>query len=283
MPEFNRMTIVAAAEVIADSHSHSDIDVIEIEWNLSRRGGGSKSARTANLANGALEETDKVHTEAGLVTVERALIDRALASRHMVKDDTYWRRFKAGLRFDGFEVVEPVGDDDETRWGGSQTIKPAYIVRMLPDDLPGLKMREAESEVIQLLRKHRLTVAEGHLARSISAFQRGEWSGANGELRNFLESYLNEIADKLGCPPGLDSKQKRDFLGADLEPPFLLAEYNEWNSSPQKGQYVQGLMSRMHPHGGHPGLSEEEDATFRLQVNLVTARFFLRRLDRGAY
>jgi len=42
---------------------------------------------------------------------------------------------------------------------------------------------------------------------------------------------------------------------------------------------VQGLMNRMHPHGGHAGLSEEEDATFRLQVTLITARLFLRRLD----
>ncbi|MBB4279347.1 hypothetical protein GGE12_007161 [Rhizobium mongolense] len=46
---------------------------------------------------------------------------------------------------------------------------------------------------------------------------------------------------------------------------------------------IDALMSRMHPHGGHPGLSEEEDATFRLQINLVTARLFLRRLDRGPY
>ncbi len=29
MGEFNRMTVVAAAEVISDSYSHSDIDVIE--------------------------------------------------------------------------------------------------------------------------------------------------------------------------------------------------------------------------------------------------------------
>jgi hypothetical protein len=56
-----------------------------------------------------------------------------------------------------------------------------------------------------------------------------------------------------------------------------LTEYNEWNENNQKPQYIQGLMSRMHPHGGHPGLSEEEDATFRLQITLVTARLLLRR------
>ncbi len=82
----------------------------------------------------------------------------------------------------------------------------------------------------------------------------------------------------LGYAGADDSKAKRDFLG-NLEPPFLLTEYNEWNINNQKPQYVQGLMSRMHPHGGHPGLSEEEDAAFRLHISLVTGRLFLRRFD----
>jgi len=148
---------------------------------------------------------------------------------------------------------------------------------MLPDALPGLDFREAESEVDNLLRKHKLTVAAGHLQMALSAFQRGEWSSANGELRKLYESYLDEIANRLGYSGSGDGKARRDFLGSGVTPPFLLEEYNEWH--PQKTQFVQGLMNRMHPHGGHAGLSEEEDATFRLQVTLITARLFLRRLD----
>ena len=129
-----------------------------------------------------------------------------------------------------------------------------------------------------LLDRHGFSVAKGHLKQAVSAFGRGEWSSANGELRNFSESYLNEIASSLGCAGSGDGKAKRDYLGR-LQPPFLLADYNEWNANNQKPQYVQGLMSRMHPHGGHPGLSEEEDATFRLQISLVSARLFLRRFD----
>lgn len=74
-----------------------------------------------------------------------------------------------------------------------------------------------------------------------------------------------------------DSKLKRDFLGSGVRPSFLFEDYNEWNANNQKQQYVQSLMSKMHPHGGHPGLSEEEDAIFRLQIMLITARLFLRR------
>lgn len=283
MGEFNRMTVVAAAEVISDSHSHSDIDVLEVQWGIDDRGGGSsKPARVVGLSKAAIGGGPKVQTESGFVSLERALIETALANWSAVQDKHSWRKLKAGLRFDGFEVAEPNGNDSNG-WMSSTSKEPATLVRMLPSDIPGLDMREAESEVVQLLKKHQLSVAEGHLFRAISAFQRGEWSGANGELRNFLESYLNEIAEKFGCDPSADSKQKRDYLGSGVTPPFLLAEYNEWSPGGQKSPFVQGLMSRMHPHGGHPGLSEEEDATFRLQINLVTARLLLRRLDHGPY
>lgn len=53
-----------------------------------------------------------------------------------------------------------------------------------------------------------------------------EWSAANGELRNFYESYLNEIANALGYAGSEGSKAKRDFLGG-IQPPFLPTEYNE--------------------------------------------------------
>jgi hypothetical protein len=146
---------------------------------------------------------------------------------------------------------------------------------MLPDNIPETDFREAASEVELLLDQAAFTVAKGHLKQATSAFQRGEWSSANGELLNFFENYLNEIANGLGYSGPDNSKSRRDFLGSDTPPPFLLEDYNEWH--PQKTQFVQGLMNRMHPHGGHPGLSEEEDATFRLQISLITARLFLRR------
>ena len=281
MGEFNRMTIVAAAEIISDNYSHSEINVLEVQWGIAG-GGGSKPARVESLSKAAISDGPTVYTEGGLVSLERALVETALRCWSRSKDSPTWKKLKAGLRFDGFEVNEPVIEDNG-RWGRSAATGEATLVRMLPADIPGLNMREAEAEVVQLLQKHGLAIASGHLHRAMSAFQRGEWSGANGELRNFLESYLNEIAVKLGCDPAFDSRQKRDFLGADAKPPFLLSDYNEWTPGGQKTPFVQALLSRMHPHGGHPGLSEEEDATFRLQISLVTARLFLRRLDRGGY
>jgi hypothetical protein len=281
MSAFNRMTAVAAAEVVSEFKSHSDMEVLEVQWGISGRcAGSSKSARVADLARIAAEEQIEVMTIHGLVPIDRALVETAILAPPHAKTSFAWRKLIAGLRFDGFEVVEEKTEVESDRpWGQPRFETKVQLVRMLPSDIPELDFREAESEVKLLLDRHGFSVARGHLQQAVSAFSRGEWSSANGALRNFYESYLNEIAVALGYSSEGDSKAKRDFLGAGLEPPFLLADYNEWNANNQKPQYVQGLMSRMHPHGGHPGLSEEEDATFRLQITLITARLFLRRYD----
>jgi hypothetical protein len=275
MTEFNKMTIVAATEVIAEFMSHSEMSVLEVQWGIVGNA-SSKAARVASWAQHAiLSNAPQVMTENGLMNLPRAFVETAIKAPSGVRDSDAWKKFVAGLRFDGFEVIEmEVPAPSSAPWQPPRTM--VSLTRMLPADIPGLHFREAENEVTALLVHSGFSVAKGHLERAISAFQRGEWSSANGELRNFYESYLNEIAIQLGCDSQQDSKVKRDFLGR-LHPPFLLIEYNEWNENTQKPQYVQGLMSRMHPHGGHPGLSEEEDATFRLQITLVTARLFLRR------
>ena len=280
MSEFNRMTVVAAAEVIAGFQSHSDMEVLEVQWRIAGRcSASSKSARVADLARIACEEEIEVLTEGGQVHLGRALVEIAISAPEHKRRSAAWKMLVAGLRFDGFEVRSTqVEVESGDYWQSRGTETAVELVRMLPADVPELDFREAESEIALLLDRHGFAVTRGHLKRAVSAFSRGEWSSANGELRNFNESYLNEIATGLGYAGSGDSKASRDYLG-DLQPPFLLADYNEWNPNNQKPQYVQGLMSRMHPHGGHPGLSEEEDATFRLQVSLVTARLFLRRFD----
>lgn len=279
MKRFNRMTITAAAEIISSFKSHSEMHLLEVQWGIADYcNTSSKSARVASWAKLACDEELTVMIECGRVSLERALVETAIKSPSEQWKSDFWKKLIAGLRFDGFELVEnEIETSDFNLRFSKQKKKFVTLVRMLPDDIPGLDFREAESEIVTLLNLFGFGVAKGHLEQAISAFQRGEWSSSNGELRNFFESYLNEIAVALGCSRSANSKDKRDFLGEQVQPPFLLTDYNEWNKNNQKPQFIQSLMSRMHPHGGHPGLSEEDDATFRLQVALITARLLLRR------
>lgn len=280
MSEFNRMTVVAAVEVIAVFNSHADMEILEVQWGIDGRfETTSKAARVAGVAKIAIDEAPTVMTENGLVSLERALVEKAIKAPAFRHETEEWKKFVYGLRSDGFDVVfKEINVAPRSIFDFEETKTIATLVRKLPDNITGMDFREAEDEIVLLLGECGFHVAKGHLNQCMSAFQRGEWSSANGELRNFYESYLNEIAVELGYTGTGDSKAKRDFLG-NLQPPFLLTDYNEWNANPNKPQFVQGLMSRLHPHGGHPGLSEEEDATFRLQISLVTARLFLRRYN----
>jgi hypothetical protein len=282
MSGFNRMTVVAAAEVLASFNSHDDMEVFEVQWGIDQWcKSSSKSGRAASWAKIALDRGPEVITENGPVTLSRALIETAIKAPPTCRSGETWSKFVAGLRFDGFEPFEQDVEEEPTcLCKHSVKTKALTLKRMLPKEIPEIDFREAENEVVGLLDRFRFTIAKGHLDNALSAFQRGEWSSANGELRNFYEEYLNSIALGFGYRGQDDSKLKRDYLGKDVQPPFLIPDYNEWNENNQKPQYVQGLMSRMHPHGGHPGLSEEEDATFRLQITLITARLFLRRYDR---
>jgi hypothetical protein len=284
MTGFNRLTIVAAVEVVAGFNSHDDMNVFEVQWDIEQYvSTSSKSARIASWSKVATSVDPMVMTEAGKMKLSRAIVELAVQAPGSKKGEPSWRRFLAGLRFDGFEVVTDRVLDPSGRQSifddGPREIEVAVLRRMLPDDLPGMDFREADSEVDSLLQKHLLTVAAGHLEQATSAFQRGEWAAANGQLRTFYQDLLDRIAVKLGFDEARSDDAKRAYLASDSSGPFLLAQYNEWENDRGKPAFVLGLWARLHPEGSHPGLSEEDDCTFRLQVTLITARLFLRRLD----
>lgn len=279
MNEFSRMTVVGALEVIASFSSRTEMEVLALQWAIDDQFEfGNEAAFIAGVAKIAVHEDPTVQTENGWVPLTRAVVEKAIKAPAYRQDTEAWAKFTAGLRADGFNVVfSEVAVASSSILGSAETKKVAKLVRMLPETISGMGFSEVEDEIGTLLDRCGFQVAKGHLNQATSAFQRGEWSSANGELRKFYEGYLNDIAMTLGYTGREDSKAKRDFLG-QVQPPFLLEEYNEW--SPGKTQFVQGLMNRLHPHGGHPGLSGEEDATFRLQISLITARLFLRRYDK---
>ena len=76
MSAFNRMTVVAAAEVVSEFKSHSDMEVLEVQWGISGHcAGSSKSARVADLARIAAEEQIEVMTIHGLVPIDRVCLE----------------------------------------------------------------------------------------------------------------------------------------------------------------------------------------------------------------
>ena len=145
--------------------------------------------------------------------------------------------------------------------------------RTLPEDI-GLPA--AESELVRLLKVHGFAIAQGHLDQALDTHTRGKWAAANAQLRTFLDALLDEIVERLDASTSvLGTGQPRRAKLASLG--FLSIPLNEWDNS-GKG-FINGLVKRLHPQGSHPGLSDQEDSTFRLHIVLLTAGLLLRRFD----
>ena len=148
------------------------------------------------------------------------------------------------------------------------------MIRDLPPiaDLP-----EANDELFSLLNELGLPVAKGHLDQAIKNHSEGHWAAANSQLRTFLEEVFNEISKRLDAEQGdkqLTSHQRRTRL-AQIVPPFLEKSLGEWDDNGV--DLVHGIFKRLNPEGSHPGLSDDEDCTFRLHMILIIGRHYLRR------
>ena len=139
-------------------------------------------------------------------------------------------------------------------------------------DLP-----EADNEVNVLLESLGFNTPKGHLEQAITNHSNGNWAAANSQLRTFLEALFDEIAlavDNGNASTVQTGESRRQFL-AKTQPAFFVEPLGEWSNDGKN--FVNGVFKRLHPSGSHPGLSDEEDCTFRLHLVLITARYFLRR------
>ena len=164
--------------------------------------------------------------------------------------------FKATLERDGFTVID------------------GTLRRILPVELG---IAAAEDEVSRILSHPAFQLSRGHLTQALDAHGRGDWAAANGQTRAFYEALLDDFAIAIDpVTVAGSSEARRQRLATEG---FLRANLNEWGNEGKN--FINGLMKRLHPHGAHPGLSDEKDSTFRLHVVLLTARLLLERWEAG--
>lgn len=254
---FSRSTLFEACTFLGRVFGyHGQFEDMVLRWeldNLEERS-GSIAERCRNLFR-FLRDNPDVEFDGRLI---RDLVVEEAASK-TYPGDSRGERLVRALERDGYTLDEN-----------------GQLLRTLPEvyDLPA-----ANDEVYLLLTRHNLSTPQGHLEQAIDSHARGNWAAANGQLRTFYEALFNEIAllvDPVNAPGSQTGEARRQLL-ANLTPPFLSRDLNEWSDDGKN--FVNGTLKRLHPQGAHPGLSDEEDCTFRLHLVLLVARLFLRRLN----
>jgi hypothetical protein len=259
MPQFSRRTVLEACNLIGEVFQrHAEFEGLMMRWELDEfalvpdRSLGMRT-RCLNLFR-YLRDNPEVRCDGQHISdlvVEEAAI-------HVFPSDTRSEAFLRALERDGYTAEH-------------QQLRRALPVAL---DLP-----VADDEVHKLLDRHNLLIPKGHLDQAIENHQRGNWAAANSQLRTFYESLFDEIAllvDPQNASQTQAGEGRRRHL-ANLAPPFLIRNLNEWSDDGKN--FVNGIWKRLHPQGAHPGLSDDEDCTFRLHLVLLNARLFLRRLD----
>jgi hypothetical protein len=266
LPQFSRITIIETIGLL-ESLTHADLDRFLLKYELERIAPQELRPKTAKLnavIKYLIDNPDEKGPFGANLTFE--IIEDVLES---ISSNIYappiikecLPKLINSLKRDGYVITDE---------GGLKT--------MLPESI---KPVEKENELNSLLDKFGFTTTKGHMDQATSAHTRGDWASANAQLRSFMESLFDSIADKLvggkiTLPPPGHQRQRRELL-TKLTPPFFIPTLNEWEIG--KCGFLQGLLKRLHPQGSHPGLSDEEDSTFRLHLMILTASYYLKRLD----
>lgn len=267
--QFSQLTIISAANVLSE-RGHSAFDNLMLKLDAPAPGHNLQTKAT-NLAAFALGNTDR-QTRDGRKLGDAIVFEAAIELTNRFPRQLPWRKQpNAYPTFHGYqaELFRNLARD------GFGFTDRGELRRNLPEavDLPA-----ADDEVHHFLDRFGLQIPKGHLDQALAAHTRGDWAAANSQLRSFLEGLLDTIAEEIdpakakSTPVG---NQRRQLLA---NAGFLNRDLNEW-SDDAKGFY-NAFFKRLHPQGSHPGLSDEEDSTFRLHLVLLAARNLLRRFSK---
>lgn len=152
-------------------------------------------------------------------------------------------------------------------------IEDGKLIRTFDTDID---FNNNETLLENLLNKYNLSVAKGHYNQASNAFNRGDWAACNSQLRSYVEELLNKLAEKITGNSPVNSQDAKITL-SKCDPPIFYKPLNEWLDNGQG--FFETFWKRLYPQGSHPGLSDERDSIFRLNLVQITTLEILRRYD----
>lgn len=264
MPRFSALTIIELINAL-DIRTHAGIEEFAMRFNIEH----------------CIQGTG---VEPKLVSIKRFLKDHpeqlGLQGAPLVQEIFEYylaREAQARGRWDGnFARIEiPSALENALRQDGYST-DGTTLLPLLPAEI---QLEEVSSELQLILGEMGLDTAKEHLQQGRNAYVRGDWAAANGCFRSAVESMLIDLANERNPQGNLTSGGAAIRHLAQLGQPLVHQSLNEWDG--QGKGFMEAFWRRLHPHGPHPGLSNEEDCTFRMQLVVVVMHYMLLQARRA--
>jgi hypothetical protein len=245
---FSSKTIGALARVIPKCYSDTDIGTLILEaqadpWEP--ESWSSKQARIQHLLKTMRADSTDESRRAAL-DVARLVLQHGAPSDEWSEGAPWFPELRQSLTADGWEY------DIET-------------TRLVPT-IPNVDMAEQSRRVSEQLRGLSCDTPSGHYDQAVDAFGRGNWASANAQLRSTLEGVVPFVAEQLSGDRPSNVKSALQKLQASNK--LVGGEFS----------YADGLWQMCQSNGSHLGLSDAEEARFRLVCVTAYVRFLLDRL-----
>jgi hypothetical protein len=194
----------------------------------------------------AMREDGGEDAEAAALETARLLMSSGASSKRRGRPMVWWDEALDTLATDGWEY-DIEGD------------------RLVPT-VPGVRVAEETSFLEADLIDRNWKTTAGHYRQALDAFSRGDWAATNSMLRSLLEDLLPAAAALVS---GKRPKQPRASIDV-LRSNGVLVE----------GEFdlLKGLWEMSQHRGPHAGLSDADEARFRLVTVTAHCRFLLVRL-----
>ncbi|RUY96050.1 MULTISPECIES: hypothetical protein [unclassified Mesorhizobium] len=264
------MTACEIIELIIRTNAELESLILEYDLAEAVQPSGSIAKTLLNLKRFAVQNPNHlVMTDRGERPIAAVLIDKAIQiARGDRRAESLLDKLERHLNLDGYAFAYEVVDG---------LLEPRHELVGFTISMPEfVALPESSSEVERLLDENSFEVARRHLNSARENITQGDWEASNSQCRTFLEALTDAIADNLfanestGRRSGLEKRQllaEKGFLSRDKH------EFGDGNGQ----TFLPGLAKLLHPDGAHPGISNQHDALFRLQVVVVTARWLLKR------
>ena len=227
-------------EAVAERFGHAQISNLYFEFSVDDRDpghGNNKLTRSRELVRAIEAVCAETAEDEALVE----LTNRVLANEYAREQYTV---LLASLAADGFE------------WGLN-----GLVPSMPLPAQPAPEVSALETD----LNTHGLPVAATHYGQAIDNFVDRNYEAANGQLRSFLEALFRSVGVSAGA---------QDNVGADAA---VLHLRREGVLDDAESQFLRGLWAGAQDNGPHAGLTNEEEARFRLHTATAAARYLLRK------